>query len=100
MKLWKLASKCRNFKKILNMQIRILSSPILRLIIKSIKITSFIHNWKLYEWTNKFPSYFDTLFREKNGEILFGVEMNRLKGGYTSSGESGMGCSMLRYLIF
>ena len=39
---------------------------------------------------------------EKIGQILLvtGVEMDRQRRGYTSSGESGMKSSLLRYLFF
>ena len=36
---------------------------------------------------------------KKIGQILFGVEMDRGRRGYTSSGESGMKSSLLRYLF-
>ena len=36
---------------------------------------------------------------EKNGQILFGVEMDRRRRGYTSSGESGVESSLLKYLF-
>ena len=39
------------------------------------------------------------VLEKKNGQILFGVEMDRRRRGYTSSGESGMESSLLRYLI-
>ena len=37
---------------------------------------------------------------KKIGQILFGVEMDRRIRGYTSSGESKMRSSLLRYLFF
>ena len=40
------------------------------------------------------------VFEKKIGQILFGVEMDRRRRGYTSSGESGMKRSLLRYLFF
>ena len=40
------------------------------------------------------------VLEKKNGQILFGVEMDRRRRGYTSSGESGMESNLLRYLFF
>ena len=37
---------------------------------------------------------------EKIGQILFGLKWTDEEGGYTSSGESGIKSSMLRYLFF
>ena len=40
------------------------------------------------------------VLEKKIGQILFGVEMDRRRRGYTSSGEYGMESNLLRYLIF
>ena len=42
------------------------------------------------------------VFEKKKGKILFRVEMDKRRRGYTctSSGESGMKSSLLRYLFF
>ena len=39
------------------------------------------------------------VIKKKPGQILFGVEMDRRRRGFTSSGESGMKSSLLRYLF-
>ena len=85
--------------KISNVQICILSTSIFIFSVKSIKLTS-IHNWNICEWTIQFSSYFDTRYRKKIGQILFRVEIDNRRRGYTSSGESGMKSSLLRYLFF
>ena len=63
--MWGKPGYCENrpanneIKNILNVQIRILSSPIFIISVKSIKLTSNIHNWNVYELINQFSSYFD-----------------------------------------
>ena len=90
----------KKFRKISYVHICILSSFIFS--VKSIKLTSIIHNWNVCEWNIQLSSYFDTCFKKKIGQILhvFGVEMDRQRRGYTSSWESGMESILWRYLFF
>ena len=86
-------SKCKYY-----IQIRIFSSPILKFCIKSIKLTSIIHNWN----ESIFKLFWHTFFLGGGGRKWPNTYMYylELKWIDESSGESGMESSLLRYLFF
>ena len=51
---------------------------------------------EIFKFQGILTCFFD---QKKNSQILFGVEMDRQRRGYTSSGESGLVSSLLRYLF-
>ena len=99
MKLWKYRPTNVKISKNIKVHVSIPSSPIFIFSVLSIKVTIIIHNWHMHKWINKFSSYFDTLLEKKISPILIGVEINRWRIGYTSSGDSGMERSLFRHIF-